>query len=130
MGVRSLWRDPWKEAAGYYDESFDRDVRSLTSPAPSLGDLSEHGDSGEESSDGNDSADETGSEGTDDGGEELTESEKGYASNYQPIKRLQCHFCRGVVRVSSSRCTDCRLLNYGCPDTGLCIDPVAYDWLS
>ena len=102
---------------------------------------SEHGDSEEESVDGNNYADEMASGETDDeegkhgdSEEEHDESEEesGYYSEvggYRPIEHLQCHVCRGKVRLGSSRCTACTVLNYACRDTGLCINPVTYDWL-
>ena len=113
--------------------------------APELEDgESEHDDSGEESADGSDSADEIDSGETDDEEEErgtsedeeresADENETDYSGDdltHRPIEPLQCHSCRGEVRLSSSRCTVCRRLNYGCPETGLCIDPAVYDWLS
>ena len=40
---------------------------------------------------------------TDDEEEKRDDSEDGSGSYYRPIERLQCHACRGRVRLSSSR---------------------------
>ena len=57
----------------------------------------------EESVDGNNYADEKASGETDDEEEEHDDSEEESGSYYRPIERLQCHSCRGRVRLSSSR---------------------------
>ena len=121
--------------------------------APELEDgESEHDDSGEESADGSDSADEIDSGETDDGEERarrLRRGERrrkrlrrrdGLRGNERQGSGVPLHadsapsvldpLCRGAVRLSTSRCIVCRRLNYGCPETGLCIDPAVYDWLS
>ena len=85
----------------------------------------EHGDSG--SFDGGDYADEMAPGDTDNEEEERGDSEDGSGSYYRPIERLQCYACRERVRLSSSRCTACRSLNYACRDTGMCISPARYD---
>ena len=101
----------------------------------------EHDDSEEESVDGNNYADEMASGETDGEEEEHGDSEEEHdeseeesgnyseVGGYRPIEHLQCHVCRGKVRLGSSRCTACTVLNYACRDTGLCINPVTYDWL-
>ena len=83
----------------------------------------EHDDSGEESVDGNDYADEMASEGTDGekGGHDYQLTNypgEGYPDGevvgYRPLLPLQCHLCREDVSPSRSVCPAGHL-NYACP---------------